>query len=40
MIFAVLLGEIGKVDNVAYNFAFPTRCMVLLTGEGVRINRY
>ena len=40
IIFAVLLGEIGKVDKVAYNSTFAYRCMALLTGTGLRINRY
>ena len=34
MIFAVLLGEIGKVDNIGYN---STRCLALWTGTGLRI---
>jgi len=40
IIFAVLLREIGKVHNVAYNSTLPTRCMALLTRTGLRINRY
>ena len=41
IIFAVLLGEIGKVDNVAYNSTFAYLVyMALLTRAGLRINRY
>ena len=39
IIFAALLGEIGKIDSVAHN-STTTRCIALLTGRGLRINRY
>ena len=41
IIFAVLLREIGVVDNVAYHsILLPTRCMTLFRGRGLCINRY
>ena len=41
IIFAVLLGEIGKVDNEAYNSTFAYLVyMALLTRTDLRINRY